>query len=380
MIAAREALRRELGKTSSGLPRGKAIRAKRRASELLFKVTNDVVVAFDDDDDGYESDPVDASDEVAIAVDTDAFPILPINRRKLAAKSGTSGPEAVVDVLPGLFSMSAQTRKIDETKLPHKCGAIIYDHHIPGEGGVALNDWIKKLVESHDGSFFVSSEEHTSKESYLNEVDQKIQGIGHNDWLIIHSHRNGLTFATDEETLLSWREIAKRGNCHFIAAAIFSDPLDHSIKQTSDRFTECDCSVVEFYDTISEVHNNLVTYEPLMSNPWTGQLDHFLSYSDSDTPMDTKDKIKMAMRVLKEHFDIVMVEGKGDFSEELVKITGWSAENRVKGAFVSDKDGLVYAKELVSAFGKISGKNGDADFIDAVNHVYHGSLSFLMMQ
>ena len=50
MIAAREALRRELGKTSSGLPRGKAIRAKRRAHELLSQVANDVVVAFDDND------------------------------------------------------------------------------------------------------------------------------------------------------------------------------------------------------------------------------------------------------------------------------------------------------------------------------------------
>ncbi|KAL3806422.1 hypothetical protein ACHAXA_002668 [Cyclostephanos tholiformis] len=380
--AAKEESRRVLRRMGQGLPRHKAISARKRAHELLSKVANDVAVPFDDDDDddSYEN-AMDAPVDLAIAADDDTVPILPINQRKFAVRNGTSGQGTVADVLPRLISMSARTRKIDETKLPYKCGAILYDHQIPGEGGVALNDWIKVLAESNDGASFISSEELNSRESYIMKVERNIQRIGQNDWTIIHSHRNGLAFGTDEKTLLSWRETVERRNCHFVAAVIFSDPLDHSIKHTKHRFTECDCSVAEFYDAISRVDiENSVTYEPLLSNPWKGQLDHFLSNSDRDTPMDTKDKIKMAMKVLKEHFDIVKVEGKGDFSEELAKITGWSADNRVKKASVSDKEDLVYSKELVSAFGKISSKNGDADFIDAVNHVYHSSLSFLVMQ
>jgi hypothetical protein len=81
---------------------------------------------------------------------------------------------------------------------------------------------------------------------------------------------------------------------------------------------------VEFYDTISEVIEGLVTFGSLMSDLWTGQLDHFLMNSDSGTSMETKDKVTMGMKVLGEHFDIVMVEGKDDFSEEIVLPVGLS--------------------------------------------------------
>ena len=87
-----------------------------------------------------------------------------------------------------------------------------------------------------------------------------------------------------------------------------------------------------------------------------------------------KNKIKMAMNVLIDHFDIVLVDGNNNFSDELLKITGWSTVgHHLDKTTVSDKGGLLYTKELISAFGKISTKNGDADFIDAVNHVYHNS-------
>ncbi len=41
----------------------------------------------------------------------------------------------------------------------------------------------------------------------------------------------------------------------------------------------------------------------------------------------------------------------------------------MKNTSVSDKDRLVYSKDLVSTFSRISIENGDVDFIDAVNHV-----------
>ena len=62
--------------------------------------------------------------------------------------------------------------------------------------------------------------------------------------------------------------------------------------------------------------------------------------------METKDKIKIAMRILEENVDVVLVEGKCDFSEEVLKITGWSAKSRVEKATVSDKEGFVFSKEL----------------------------------
>ena len=138
--AAKQQLQLELHRRKGKhVPRGKAMRAKKRAHKLLSKIVNDVIVTFDDDDDSYEDysggEPgdyySDYDNALAVVVEYGPFPILPINQRKLAVSNGTSGPEAVADILPGLISMSTQTRKIDETKLPYKCGAIVYYHHIP---------------------------------------------------------------------------------------------------------------------------------------------------------------------------------------------------------------------------------------------------------
>jgi hypothetical protein len=319
------------------------------------------------------------------------FPILPINQRKLAVSNNKSGPEGVRDVLQSLFSLSTKRRKVDETKLPYQCGAILYNHNIPGQDGYQLNEWIHELVQSNSGSSYISSDEHISKSIFLQKVEKRIQTLsGSNDWIIIHSNNNGLTFATDEHILHSWRDIVnKQENCHFITTAIFVDPLEHSIKHTKERFADCNCTVVDYYDTMSTVNDDGVRetlgnrdYEPLLSNPWIGQLDHFLFKSDNVTEkIETKDKIILAMNVLIEYFDIVLVDGNVNFSDELLKITGWSTVgHHLEKTPVSDKGGLLYTKELISAFGKISTKNGDADFIDAVNHVYHNSLEYLILQ
>ncbi|KAL7538203.1 hypothetical protein ACHAXR_009076 [Thalassiosira sp. AJA248-18] len=302
-------------------------------------------------------------------INLDDEPLLPINRRKLAISKGESGQEAVRDVLPALFQISSQTRKIDEKNLPYKCGVIMYNHHIPGEGGYALDKWIKELVDSNDNASFLSSEsrDQSSKGSFIGEVEDQIQKVGPKDWKIIDTQRNGLVFATDENILRSWRDTVEKQNCHFIAASIFSDPLNHSIKYTKKQFAECKCSMPEFKEQIME---------DITANPWTGQLDRFLFNSGNDDLMEMKEKVKRGMQLLEAHFDLVLVDGQGDFAEDILRITGWTATSQVKKANVSD-GGLVYSKDMVSQFGKLSTKNGDADFIDAVNHVYHNSLGYL---
>ena len=301
----------------------------------------------------------------------DDAPILPMNQRKLAIKNGESGPHAVQDTIPALGQLHSQSRKLDKTKLPYKCGVIMYDHNIPGEAGDKLDKWIKDLVQSNEGGVsLIASKEYDSKASFINEVEQQIASIGPQDWKFIHTHNNGLAFASDTKILKSWRDtVAKQHGCQFISAAVFTDPLNHSIKHTKQYFTECDCSMEEFK-----------TFIMVDVKPWSGELDQFLFNAveeEGGTPMEVKDKVKSGMMVLKEHFDVVLIDGQGDFSEELLRITGWkNASGKVKKANVSDGE-LVYSKNLVSQFGKMSAKNGDADFIDAVNHVYHNSLGYL---
>lgn len=315
---------------------------------------------------------VDLNDENDVYDNADDEPILPINQRKLAVSRGEGGPGGVSDVLPGLLEMSSRRRKIDEGKVPYKCGAIVFDHQIPGEGGIALNEWVKELAAASDRATLISSEEQESKELFVREVEEKIQSVGPTKWKIIYSHENGLAFADDENMLRSWRDIVERQNCHLIAAAVFSDPLDHSMKHMKQKYAECNCTMHDFKARMMAA---------ITSNPWTGQLNHFLFNADADAPssMEMMVKVKRAMRLLNEHFDIVLVDGKGDFAEELLRVTGLFASSQVKQAEVSD-GGLVYSKDLVSGFGKMSTSNGDADFIDAVSHIYHNYLAFLMLQ
>mmetsp|Transcript_54011 Transcript_54011/g.114717 ORF Transcript_54011/g.114717 Transcript_54011/m.114717 type:complete len:350 (+) Transcript_54011:78-1127(+) len=321
----------------------------------LAILSSSVAVDFDVDLDDLDANP---NDE----------PILPINRRKMAVSRGDTGPGGVSDALPGLVQMSSQTRKVDEKNLPYKCGVIMYNHHIPGEGGDALDEWISELAESNDNFSLISSGKQESKESFLKLVEQGIQNIGPSDWKIIYTHRNGLAFDADEEILRSWRDTVQGGNCQFVAAAVFSDPLDHSIKQTKKLFSECQCPMVEFKEKMKDI----------MDDPWAGQLDSFL-FNGYESSMEMKEKVKRGFQLLKDHFEIVMVDGQGDLAEEILRFTGWKSLSKVKKATVSD-GGLVYSKDLVSKYNKMSTKNGDADFVDAVNHVYHNSLAYLMLQ
>ena len=303
--------------------------------------------------------------------------ILPINQRKFDADRGNTGPGGVRDVLPGLLSLSSQTRSIDETSLPYPCGAIVYIHFIPGDAGDALNEWIAELVESNESASLISSEEYDSKQLFINEVETNISTIGPKEWKIINSHANhGLSFSSDEQIFHSWRKVVEQQRCKFVTAAIFSDPLDHSIKHTKRRFAQCNCGTEEFDVNIMQ--------DVTSSNPWMGQLDRFLfnTIDEVSSAMVTKDKVKRAIKLLIDHFDLVLVDGKGNaISDLLLRITGWSSSTRPRKAVISnDDEGPSYSKNLVNAFSKMSAKNGDADFIDAVNHVYFNSLGYLLLQ
>ena len=85
-------------------------------------------------------------------------------------------------------------------------------------------------------------------------------------------------------------------------------------------------------------------------------------------------KVKQGIRMLQDHFDLVMIDGNGGFAEEILKVTWLMLSDK------QAKKGLLYSKDLVSKYGKKSAKIGDADFIDAVNQIYHNGLDFLLFE
>jgi len=302
-------------------------------------------------------------------------PVLPIHQRKLALEDNGGGG---IDALPKLMTYA---RKLNENKLvSKKCGVVVYQHHIPGDGGAALDEWMTKvIVESNDNvSFIANNNSGEKKRPYREVVQEQLDKIGPEDWKIINlSYYNDGTSVFD--TLRSLRNTIEKGkNCQFITSIIFSDPLDHSTKYTkyrfaNSRFAKCNggCSMTDFTERIMlEVTNN----------SWVGQLDALLFNSKDTTMMEMKDKVKKGLSLLKQNFDIVLIDGQGNFAEQILRITGWNGDpSEMRKASISD-GGLVYSKDLVSQFGKMSKVNGDQDFIDAVNHIYHNSLNFLMLQ
>mmetsp|Transcript_6465 Transcript_6465/g.14962 ORF Transcript_6465/g.14962 Transcript_6465/m.14962 type:complete len:370 (+) Transcript_6465:130-1239(+) len=312
--------------------------------------------------------------------------IMPMNRRKAAAARGDGGPEGVADVLPALLGMNNSSRSKEGmlgSGSGGVCGVVLYQHHVPGEGGDSLDLWVKELAKS-DFAGYSSSSKFDTRENFVNHVTELIEGLDPNleqgGWEFVSSRDNGLAFAGSESTIAGWRVAANQRKCRFVTAVIFSEVMDHSIRHVKSEFEapfkECasdeECSVEDF-------ESDLVDKFKSEEAPWQGQLDYFLYNTDKAGDLPMKKKVKLGMEVLKD-FDLVLEYGRHDFAEEISRVTGLWSDRGVKPARVSDTEGMVYSKDLVSKCGKLSAKNGDADFLDAVGHVYHGDLDFLYAQ
>jgi len=310
--------------------------------------------------------------------------IMPMNRRKAAAARGDGGPGGVEDVLPALLGMNDSSRDKGGRRGPDssagRCGVFLYQHHVPGEGGDNLDLWVEELAKS-DTVGYSSSSEFDTREEFLDHVTELMgldsPNLSKGGWEFVSSRDNGLAFAGSESTVAGWRETAKKRNCRFVTAVIFSEVMDHGIRQVKSvyetPFKDCasdeECSVEDFESDLLDIFKS-------EEGPWQGQLDYFLYNTEKARDLPMKEKIKLGMDALKD-FDLVLEYGRHDFADEISRVTGLRSDRGVEPARVSDTEGMVYSKDLVSKCGKLSAKNGDADFLDAVGHVYHGDLDFL---
>ncbi len=302
-------------------------------------------------------------------------PILPINQRKLAVKNGERGPQGVSDVLPRLFELPRRT--IDPAKLPYKCGVILIQHHIPGEEGEAIDDGIRAIVDSNDdsGAAYISSTDAGSKKAFLTHINEQIGMKGEFYWTVLGSGKNGLSLASDDDVLRRLRENMEERGCQLVAMSMFSEPLDYSMKQTRQMFTRCkNCDVIKFTKKL-EFDSRVY---------WRGQLDYFLYNTGEIKSYNTTVKVKDAITKLREHYDLVLLDGKDDIFKEILKVTGWKSADgeEIVAAEVNNMEigGLRYSKQMVKQYTKYDAKNGDADFYDALNHIYYSDLAFLFNQ
>lgn len=326
-----------------------------------FAGINDVINSEDEDDNISNEHKVPGNEP----------PILPINQRKLAVKNGEAGPQGISDVLPRLFELPRRT--IDRTKLPYRCGVILMQHH----DGSAIDNRIRGLIDTNEesGATYISSVDAGSKEAFVAQINEQIEMKGEFYWTVLGSGKHGLALASDGDVLRRIRENMEERGCHLVAMSMFSDPLDYSMKQTREMFATCkNCNVTEF--TMKLESGNSDVY-------WRGQLDYFLYNTGEILSNDTKVKVKDSMTKLREHYDLVLLDGKDDFSKEILKVTGWKApddEEEIVAEVNMEIGDLRYSKQMVKQYTKFDAKNGDADFYDALNHIYYNDLAFLFNQ
>lgn len=327
----------------------------------------------------------------------DREPVLPMNRRRLAVDRGDRGPGGVADVLPRLLAPAARGRTVPAGGPPATCGALVYVRQVPGAAGARLDARVARLVAAAGpGASLLDSETQRSRIAFVHRATARLANLGPADWLVVRSGGgpNGLALAADDAAavLRKWRDAVEGKGCRFVATAVFADVLEHAIERTKARFAAFEGDRREGFEE---------TLRDALRDPaeWPGQLEGFLFGDDvsdggssgDDAATDRRGRVQRGMRLLRDHFDLVLRHGRAgadDLAAEVRRVTGWRdpgspPEEEETSVADSEADGereLLFSKELVSQFGKTAAANGDADFLDAVDHVYHDSLGFLFAQ
>ena len=263
--------------------------------------------------------------------------------------------EKSMDVLTRLWQMKSQTRQLDETT--HNCGVILY-YHIPGTEGTAVNEWLKKLKDENDAGYISSTE----NKSFIETVEKQLESI--QGWKVVYAQDNSFSLHYDPALLQKWRDAVTKQQCRFLVTTMFADIIDHSVSHTYKNFAKSNCSPSEFKERGYDMGSSI----------WTGQLDYFLFNNGKIADIESKEKVKRGIDILMKNFDLVLLNNRVKFVDTVVKVTGWSSPGHLDEKMHGD---LIFTKDLVSKYNKLAGKNGDGDFIDAVNHIYNNDLGYL---
>jgi hypothetical protein len=208
--------------------------------------------------------------------------------------------------------------------------------------------------------------------------------FGPNDWRLSQAHGCSLLPIEDESNLYKWRDAVESQGCKFILTTVVRDPLSHTISQLKMRqyaeMKEMKNQGEELAIPMTEWLAQLGTRNRTAPRLWSTQLDYFLfncwdKNLDLNNTMTREEKVTRGIQLLRNHFDFVSYQNHNLFVELITKLTGSIfVQLRPSNQHILEINFTTQELDLMKQ--KIY-ENGDAEWINAIRHVYDGHLGYL---
>lgn len=266
-----------------------------------------------------------------------------------------------------------RARRVDRSNdLPHPCGMVFF-YHVLTTGGSTINKWLLDYEKDGIARYFTfwglnkeaSGDEGTQKRFIEgNGREEGMNGFVRNftsdEWRIAHAHHSSLHLNESEHLLSRWRSEVESQGCAFIASVTFREPLSHALALYK---------ILGRYDTTRGEWAKYLETDSEMGYWWT-QLDYFLYNNLARNPygVDKETKVRRALELLRDHFDIVTVLDHDRFKRELLEMTGWRDKEMARTN--TYKGELTFTKKEVEEMQKLLDKNGDTEFIRRVKEMH----------
>ncbi|KAL7550616.1 hypothetical protein ACHAWF_013835, partial [Thalassiosira exigua] len=278
-------------------------------------------------------------------------------------------------------TLTTRAQRLDRSALPYRCGLVFF-YHVPSTGGATINQWLGQYRDDFTAKYFThwgrrpdGRAREGAEDIFLNGNDKHggmrdfANGLEQDEWRIAHCHHSSMHLNLTERHLSQWRSEVESRGCAFVANVMFRDPLSHalSLYKHIERFGSKREAWATHLRTKSEMGH------------WQTQLDYFLYNfmtrnplcSSRPLPHQCNDKMKdgvekdakvrRALEILREHFDIVTVGEHDRYKRELLAVTGWKDREMTRTNTYSKE--LTFTKKEVEELQRLLEENGDTEFM-----------------